>query len=90
MIGVADDLDGHLHAKGRPVRSFHSVKPPGKKDKSNNGGILSRLFRKKTVDQPVQDPQLQAYACRWPGCKVPASDDPVGRLGGFCCDTHLR
>ena len=104
MNGVADDSDsqmyyeehetfavndGHMHAKGPPVRPFHSVKPPGREDQPNNGGILSRLFRKKTVDQPVQDPQLQVYACRWPGCKVPVSGDRVGRLGGFCCVTHM-
>jgi hypothetical protein len=69
---------------GRPVE-FHAQE----RSFSGKGTLMSRLFRKSTIDHPVKDPQLLSYVCRYPRCTVPVRSDQVQRLGGFCCDSQM-
>jgi hypothetical protein len=87
--------DDHNLAKG-PTCPF-SARPPGIDDRTESPpdndkrSMLSRLFGKKTVEQPVvKHPQFTYYQCRWPGCQFPVRNDEVGRWGGFCGTTEAR
>ena len=82
--------DGHRLVRSPPNPPFVG-RQSGRNDRSNNGNgsLLSRLFKKPTVEPPVIDPQLQVYACRWPECKFLVRNDQMVRLGGYCCTTQM-
>jgi hypothetical protein len=106
MNGVEGESNGQMykehktsakHDDNKLAKGFGtpplSGRPPGIDDGSDNDkrSRLSRLFGKKTVEQPVvKDPQFTYYQCRWPGCQFLVRNDQVGRLGGFCCDTEAQ
>ncbi|KAF8267024.1 hypothetical protein EI94DRAFT_1731557 [Lactarius quietus] len=70
--------NGELLAKSPPTRSIFS------------GFSLSRPSRRQTVDRPVQRAQLPSSPCRFPECQASVRSDVAARLGGFCCDSHMR